>query len=267
VKSALYQGRVFHHRHTPRHHRFSYRFFMWFLNLDELDRVPDLSPWFSVHRFALSRFRRTDYLGPAHEPLHVSVKKKMADLTGKPVTGPVCGLMNVRTLGLYFSPVNFYFGYDQNHTCTHLLAEVSNTPWNERHCYAHDLSATFSPDNPKVFHVSPFNPVHQHYQWSVTPPPAHRAAIRIRVDDSPGPHIRCRRDPGKTAFHPAVGQAGPGAKTRDDRLYHPGYLLAGRPDLSEKNPLCPLCPLQKGVVMKSVTSPGPLSPARTVFTD
>jgi DUF1365 family protein len=188
MKSALYKGRVFHHRHMPKHHHFSYRFFMWFLNLDELGRVPELSPWFSVRRFALSRFRRSDYLGPAHEPLHISVKKKMLELTGRPVTGPVCGLMNVRTLGLYFSPVNFYFGYDRKHTCTHLLAEVSNTPWNERHCYAHDLSATLSPDNPKVFHVSPFNPDQQHYRWSVTPPPADRTAIKIRVDDPRG-HI------------------------------------------------------------------------------
>jgi uncharacterized protein len=188
VKSALYKGRVFHHRHTPKHHRFSYRFFLWFLNLDELDRVPDLAPWFSVRRFALSRFRRTDYLGPAHEPLHVSVKKKMAKLTGRPVKGPVCGLMNVSTSGLYFSPVNLYFGYDRDHVCTHLLAEVSNTPWNERHYYAHDLTISLTPDNPKVFHVSPFNPVHQHYQWSVTPPPADKITITIRVDDPRG-HI------------------------------------------------------------------------------
>ena len=113
MKSAFYQGRVFHRRRIPRSHGFSYRFFMWFLNLDELDRVPDLAPWFSCRRFALSRFRRADYLGPPEEPLHVSVKKKMAELTGIPVTGPVCGLMNLRTLGLYFSPVNFYFGYDR----------------------------------------------------------------------------------------------------------------------------------------------------------
>jgi DUF1365 family protein len=186
VKSAFYQGRVFHRRRIPRSHGFSYRFFMWFLNLDELDRVPDLAPWFSLRRFALSRFRRADYLGPPAEPLHVSVKKKMAELTGTPVTGPVCGLMNLRTLGLYFSPVNFYFGYDRQGACTHLLAEVSNTPWNERHCYAHDLSGTLSPDNPKVFKVSPFNPVHQHYHWKINPPPAENINIRIRVSDPRG---------------------------------------------------------------------------------
>ncbi len=186
MKSAFYQGRVFHRRRIPRNHGFSYRFFMWFLNLEELDQVPDLAPWFSIHRFALSRFRRKDYLGPAEEPLHVSVKKKMAELTGTPVTGQVCGLVNLRTLGLYFSPVNFYFGYDRQGTCTHLLAEVSNTPWNERHFYAHDLTTSLSPDNPKAFKVSPFNPVLQHYHWKITPPPAEKTAIRIRVSDPRG---------------------------------------------------------------------------------
>ncbi|MFN2356689.1 MAG: DUF1365 domain-containing protein [Desulfotignum sp.] len=188
MKSAFYRGKVFHHRHIPRHHRFSYRFFMWFLHLDELDQVPDLAPWFSLKRFALSRFLRSDYLGPADEPLHISVKKKMAALTGIPVTGSVCGLMNLRTLGLYFSPVNFYFGYDGDNVCTHLLAEVSNTPWNERHYYAHDLTATRQPDNPKVFHVSPFNPVHQQYRWSITPPPAQKTVLKIGIYDPRG-HI------------------------------------------------------------------------------
>ncbi len=65
---------------------------------------------------------------------------------------------------------------------------MSNTPWNERHYYAHDLSVSLTPDNPKRFHVSPFNPVHQHYRWSVTPPPADRTTIKIRVDDPRG-HI------------------------------------------------------------------------------
>ncbi len=77
------------------------------------------------------------------------VRKKMAELTGTPETGPVQGLMNQRTLGLYFSLVNFYFRHDRHGTCTHLLAEVSNTPWNERPCYAHNLSGIVAnmPDN------------------------------------------------------------------------------------------------------------------------
>lgn len=184
--SALYVGRVSHQRFLPRPHGLSYPFFMWHLNLDRLGDVPDLSPWFSLSRFALSRLRRSDYLGPSEEPLAVSVKKKMAELTGIPVAGEVTGLLNLRSLGLYFSPVNFYFGYDDSGRCSHLLAEVSNTPWNERHYYGFPLADDqHHPAHPKTFKVSPFNPVDQHYRWQIEPP-GETARIVIEVGDQRG---------------------------------------------------------------------------------
>ena len=188
MKSALYVGTVMHQRYIPRQHRFRYPFFMWLLNLDELEHQPDIGRWFSVRRFALSRFHRPDYLGAVEEPLHHSVKRRMAELTGKPVSGHVCGLLNLRTLGLYFSPVNFYFGFDATGNCSHLLAEVSNTPWNERHHYAYEMDPDRSPlVQDKEFHVSPFNPLDQQYRWHVEPP-GQKVAIRIEVHDRRG-HI------------------------------------------------------------------------------
>jgi uncharacterized protein len=186
MNHALYVGRVSHQRFLPRAHRFSYPFFMWHLNLDRLDELPELKPWFAKTGLALSRLRRSDYLGPADRPLALSVKEKMAELTGLPVTGEVTGLLNLRTLGLYFSPVNFYFGHDQGGRCSHLLAEVSNTPWNERHYYGFYLAdGEQQPTHPKAFKVSPFNPVDQHYRWQIQPP-GETARIVIEVSDSRG---------------------------------------------------------------------------------
>ncbi len=186
MTSALYVGRVAHQRFIPREHRFSYPFFMWFLDLEQVDELPDLGRWFSVKRFALSRFLRSDYLGPASEPLHLSVKRRLLELTGVPVKGTVFALLNLRSMGLYFSPVNFYFGYDRDGNCTHMLAEVSNTPWNERHHYAHLLEPGLSRRaNSKQFHVSPFNPINQHYRWQIEPP-LEQARIVIDVDDDRG---------------------------------------------------------------------------------
>jgi hypothetical protein len=49
-----------------------------------------------------------------------------------------------------------------------MLAEVSNTPWKERHYYLVDV------EQPKItqkqFHVSPFMPLDMHYKWRVKPP-------------------------------------------------------------------------------------------------
>ena len=50
-----------------------------------------------------------------------------------------------------------------------MLAEVSNTPWDNRHYYGFLLEGEcteFCHD--KNFHVSPFNPIDQLYRWQVT---------------------------------------------------------------------------------------------------
>ena len=186
MKPALYVGTIAHRRQLPVEHRFQYPLFMWFLNLDELDQLPSLGPWFSTKKWALSRFRRADYYGDPAVPLADAIRSRMEQLTGRRVTGQVCGLMNMRTLGLYFSPVNFYYGYDDKGALTHFLAEVSNIPWNERHQYAHYIGENgLAPDNAKQFRVSPFNPVHQHYRWTLTAP-AESLAVRLSVDDERG---------------------------------------------------------------------------------
>ena len=69
MKPALYVGTITHQRFIPRRHRFRYPFFMWYLNLDEIERLPDLGRWFTARRFALSRVDRADYLDRPAEPL------------------------------------------------------------------------------------------------------------------------------------------------------------------------------------------------------
>ena len=45
-------------------------------------------------------------------------------------------LTQLRYFGFHFNPVNFYYCYDEADTLRWVLAEVRNTPWNERHYYA-----------------------------------------------------------------------------------------------------------------------------------
>ena len=188
MKSSLYVGTIGHSRQIPRKHSFQYPFFMWFLNLDELDQLPQLGRWFSVSKRALSRYHRPDYYGDPALPLADAIRKRMEELTGYPVAGEVYGLLNMRTLGLYFSPVNFYYGYNGQGNLSHFLAEVSNIPWNERHQYAHYVEDDrLVPENPKQFHVSPFNPLDQHYSWKIKDP-AETIFVQIQVDDDRG-HI------------------------------------------------------------------------------
>ena len=87
MKPALYTGEIAHKRSIPVEHSFQYPFFMWFLNLDELDKLPLLGRWFSTKQFALSRFHRPDYYGAPGKPLAGAIRDRMEELTGEPVTG------------------------------------------------------------------------------------------------------------------------------------------------------------------------------------
>lgn len=187
MNSGIYSGTVRHRRYLPREHGFSYPFFMYFLDLAQIDGLPDLAPWFSTRSWSLARFRRDDYLGETENDLDQAVRKRMELLTGEQVCGKVFGLLNMRTLGLYFSPVNFYFGFDQKARCSHFLAEVSNIPWNKRHHYAYFLEPgeQWVKKQEKEFHVSPFNPMNQRYGWHIAAPDK-TLALGIDVDDQRG---------------------------------------------------------------------------------
>lgn len=168
ISSALYKGKVFHARHVPKKHVFNYEIFLFWLALDEIDYVCSQVRGISKSRFSMIRFLRSDYLGDPQRDLHTCVLERMSELANKKLQGKVFMLGQMRMFGLYFSPVNFYYLQDSQGSFTHMLAEVSNTPWNERHHYLVDLNN--QEDCDKAFHVSPFNPIDMRYHWNVKQP-------------------------------------------------------------------------------------------------
>ena len=180
-ESALFQGVVRHRRLQPVRHQFRYSLHMWLLKLDELSALFEdywqlgASPWH------WARFKRGDYLDQPERLLSDVVidtlARKLAVDRGA-VAGEVWLLGQLRSLGCYFSPLNLYF-VKRDGVFRHVLAEVSNTPWNERHCYALDLRGLRPHD--KEFHVSPFNPMGQQYRWRIRPPQGERLAVQLQV--------------------------------------------------------------------------------------
>tara|TARA_A200000113_G_scaffold220461_1_gene230628 strand:- start:650 stop:1393 length:744 start_codon:yes stop_codon:yes gene_type:complete len=171
TESAIYRGKVFHQRFKPTTHKFDYDIYLFWLKLDEheLGYLSENVDKFSALQKARVQFKRTDYLGDNALSLADAVKLRMTQLNGgKVLDGDVFMLGQLRMWGIYFSPVNFYYLRNAKGVFTHLLAEVSNTPWNERHHYLVDL-ATQS-DTQKAFHVSPFNPMDMTYKWSISQP-------------------------------------------------------------------------------------------------
>lgn len=120
------------------------------------------------------------------------VQQEFTRLTGSQPTGDILALVVSRNLGFYFSPVNFYLGFDNKGNASHLLAEVSNTPWNKRHFYGFALAGNNSEfTHHKEFHVSPFNPLDQVYNWKVNiSTPNNLKSQHIDADDSSATQLK-----------------------------------------------------------------------------
>jgi len=158
--SCVYEGTIRHRRHAPVRHELRYPIALLFLDLDELPDVLDGHPLWSARRPALGWFRRADYLGA----------EAVRELAG--TSGPVRLLTHARTFGHCFNPVSFYYCYEGDRVRA-VVAEVTNTPWGERHAYVlrRDGDGRVLEDRvDKAFHVSPFMGMDHHYEWRVVEP-------------------------------------------------------------------------------------------------
>ncbi|MEO6859071.1 MAG: DUF1365 domain-containing protein [Solirubrobacteraceae bacterium] len=169
--SCLYEGTIGHRRREPAT-EFTHRLVLAYIDLDEL---PGLLNGRLVRRGpGLLRFRRADYLGPEALPLDVAVRDRVAGLGAPRPTGPIRLLTQLRSWGLCFNPVSFYYCMDPSgQRVQSVLAEVTNTPWGERHAYllSHEattpeLRARFD----KALHVSPFMGMDHVYEARASQP-------------------------------------------------------------------------------------------------
>lgn len=166
MRSALYTGSVRHARLAPRPHAFRYRVAYLALDLDELPTVFRGRWLWSLERSNVASFRRADYLGPADVPLAEAVRARVERELGRRPRGPITLVTQVRVLGFVFNPVSFYLCHDERGALDALVAEITNTPWNERHAYVLDArGGTRCWRFPKSFHVSPFLPMELEYGW------------------------------------------------------------------------------------------------------
>ncbi|WP_157729835.1 DUF1365 domain-containing protein [Bacterioplanes sanyensis] len=202
--SSLYLGQVRHRRFAPVTHQLSYNVFMVMLDLDEVDAVMSLHRLWSHRRPALARFNRNDYYGAdqAQHNTAADLKQQVIDAFASEAgecIQRVRLLTNLRYFGYLINPVSFYYGYREDGSLAGVLAEITNTPWDERFHYT--LSALNTPSKQavapvkiwnqhavakreyrfdKVFHVSPFNPLTMQYRW-VMQDPAEQLLIHMET--------------------------------------------------------------------------------------
>jgi hypothetical protein len=167
-----------HRRFAPRPHDFSYRIYLTLIDLAELPGLFDRFWLWSARRPALAWFRRADFHGDPRHPLDAAVRDRVEQQTGQRPRGPIRLLTHIRYFGHNFNPVSFYFVFDErDERLEYVVAEITNTPWDERHAYVLRLADAeqvgaqgFRWQFDKTFHVSPFLPMDMRYDWRFTAP-------------------------------------------------------------------------------------------------
>jgi len=190
MNSCIYEGQVRHTRVKPAKHQFSYRLFLMYLDLAELDTLFRKRWFWSASRPALARFRRSNHLGPEDQPLEEAVRDLVEKETGERPDGPIRLLTNLSYFGYCFNPVSFYYCFSaEGENVEYIVSEVNNTPWGERGTYVMTCGAPSVADSSwrfrptKKMHVSPFMPMEVGYDWVLSAPADQLSVFMANSED------------------------------------------------------------------------------------
>jgi DUF1365 family protein len=188
MKSKIYFGHVQHNRLKPKINKFKYGIFMMYLDLDELPTLFDRFLLWSVDKVNLASFKSKNYLIESNsqnicnsDSIKSGVRNEVEKQTGALHKGPIRMLTHLSYFGYCFNPVTFYYCFNESgQSVDFIVAQINNTPWDERYCYVIDnrhssinessqrnsVESAFD----KQFHVSPFLPMNMQYFWRFTQP-------------------------------------------------------------------------------------------------
>ena len=176
IDAAIYEGLLNHARNAPKAHQFEYRIANFYCDLDLIPELCQRSKLLSHEGFNWVSFYRQDYL-PSHRTLREEVVHQIEQSAGVAFSGKICLLANWRSFGLLMNPITIFYCYEDEELC-HVVVEVHNTPWNDRHVYVVSLNSGMT--SQKQFHVSPFMPMDTQYHW-LLPKPGEFCTVNIGV--------------------------------------------------------------------------------------
>jgi len=168
--NSLYFGKVFHERHTPFSHKFTYSVFTLWCDLDELPNLSKKLTFFSINKWNILSFYNKDHgprdgsdIGPWIEK---AALEKNIELKG----GKIFFLGFPRLWGCAFTPLSLYICYHKNGKLKAILYQVKNT-FGEQHGYLFEVTSdNLSSECEKIFHVSPFIPMNCQYKFRLNEP-------------------------------------------------------------------------------------------------
>jgi cyclopropane fatty-acyl-phospholipid synthase-like methyltransferase/DUF1365 family protein len=163
VAAQLYEVEIRHVRVDPVRHDVQHRSCLWYVDLDELPRLPRGLRW-------LARVEAGDHVGDdprasLRENVEAYLQDHGIDLCG----GPIMMLANARSAGYVFNPLSLYWCHDASGAVICVVAEVHNT-YGQRHRYLLRPDDAGRAEIAKDFYVSPFYPIDGYYRMSVPEP-------------------------------------------------------------------------------------------------
>ncbi len=160
--AALFECRITHARLAPLRNVFTYRSYLWLVDLDHLPRAG------RVLRL-LAGFSSRDHLGDPGRSIRDNLERFLnsqdVDLHG----GRITMLAQARVLGYVFNPLTVYWCHRPDGTLACVVAEVHNT-YRQRHAYLLRPDERGRAQAAKAFYVSPFYPVDGGYRMTLPEP-------------------------------------------------------------------------------------------------
>ena len=174
----IYSGTIRHRRFSPFDHFFTYPIFMTYFDIAKVENMLRKSWLWNVNKPSIVSFYRQDYHGDTKKSLDTAVRSTVKKQTGMDLNGPIRMLTHLRYFGYCFNPVSFYYCFnEQDDDIELIMAEVTNTPWKEKHAYMVldrlEGSENLISKMKKEFHVSPFWGMDHDYEWLFSQPSKH----------------------------------------------------------------------------------------------
>ncbi|KAJ3119938.1 hypothetical protein HK098_005002 [Nowakowskiella sp. JEL0407] len=171
----IYLASTTHSRLHPVTHTFKYPLFYFGIDLDTINSIPAVWPFFSFNGYSIFAFWEKDYLADSLRGGETGLKKRLLEyLESFNIPSSEIGRVEIiampRVLGMVFNPLTVYYCFANtddsgSNEVRAIVMEVSNT-FKERHIYICDKrnqseksrTGYLSSHNvSRRFHVSPFN--------------------------------------------------------------------------------------------------------------
>jgi len=176
-----------HHRLSPKRHRFRYEVFMFWLDLDALNAGLPRLRLMGVNKRNIYSFQDSDHLkypkgdGRNSLPLRIKLNNWLSEQGITTLPDKVFLLTHQRLFGYVFNPVSFYFCFDIDGRCTHVVTEVSNT-FGEMKLFLTPLDEQqVHTQVSKYFYVSPFTDLNDAFTFYYSVP---TEKLNMRIDTS-----------------------------------------------------------------------------------